>query len=193
MTIQRKIWFPVTGICLLLSFAAGILELCGVSVCFFGTPLNQYLAIPICLFSVAFCVLMCRRHWEHDLQSKLLRGVFIVLCAVTVCITVFASLFTATHYVGQSISPNKEYKIFYEEQGETGEPIAHLYRRYSPFFMTYRNSAVLYDFAQPTVDAVETAWGDSYCTVSYFGYAMDAKTADELQPLERKLYYEPTA
>ncbi|MGN0572118.1 MAG: hypothetical protein ACI4K9_08055 [Candidatus Fimenecus sp.] len=196
MKKTKQVCFYGSAVLLVCSFAAGIAELFGVSVCFFGTPLHQYLAIPICLFSVLFCIFACKRvsaetgETHGTLQNRLLRISCIVLCVLTVCITVAAAALTATQYTGQTISEDKAYKIFYETENEASEPIAHLYRRYSPFLMTYRNSAVLYGYAD-SVNAVETDWGDTYCTLSYYGYSEEAQSADDVQTLSRKLYYEP--
>lgn len=178
------------------SLAAGAAELFGVSVCLFGVPLHQYLAVPICLFSVVLCVLLCKRteaakNTVSALQARLLRGVCIVICIVTVLTAVLLSALTAVHYTGQVVSADKSYKIFYETETEDSEPVAHLYRRYSPFLMRYCTSAVLYDCVGSPRDA-ELTWADTYCAVSYTGYGDDAQNAEELQQLTRKLYYDAT-
>ncbi|MGN0519698.1 MAG: hypothetical protein ACI4LB_03070 [Candidatus Fimenecus sp.] len=195
MTKSQKVCFYISAVLWVCSLAAGVAELFGISVCFFGTPLHQYLAIPICLFSVLFCILVCKRiSGEADersrLQNRFLRGACIVLCVMIVCATAAVSALTATHYAGQILSEDKAYKIFYEVEGEDSEPIAHLYRRLSPFLMTYRNSAVLYGYAD-SIDAIETNWEESYCMLSYLGYTEEAQSADDVQIVSRKLYYEP--
>lgn len=197
MKKSQQVCFYVFAVLFALSFAAGIAEAFGVSVCFFGTPLHQYLAVPICLFAVLFCLFACKRigaFGEKDgnaLLSKLLCAALIALCAVTVCITAVAAALTETQYVGQALSGDKAYKVFYETETADAEPIAHLYRRHSPFLMTYCNSAVLYGYAGEIAE-IETAWGETYCTISYAGYSEDAQSADDIQTLSRKLYYEPS-
>lgn len=195
MKKSERIWFSVGAAMLFLSLLAGAAELFGVSVCFFGTPLHGYLALPICLFSVLVCCLLCKwiasgtQAQTHPLQSKLLRGTLIVLCVLFVFFTAVLALWTKTAYVGQTVSEDKAYKVFYEVETEDAEPIAHLYRRYSPFLMTYRNSAVLYGFTGELRD-VQTEWTPSYCAISYQGYGDDAQSVEDLQMLTRKLYYE---
>jgi len=195
MKKSERVWFSVGAVILIFSLAAGGAELFGVSVCFFGTPLHGYLALPICLFSVLICCLLCKRIaageevGTHTLQNKLLRAALIVLCVFFVCVTAILALWSKTDYAGQDVSEDKAYKVFYEVETDDAEPIAHLYRRYSPFLMTYRNSAVLYGFSGELND-VQTEWTPSYCTVSYQGYGDDAQTAEDLQTLTRKLYYE---
>lgn len=193
MQKEHSVCFYCTGVLWLCSLFAGVGELFGVSVCFFGTPLHQYLAIPICLFSVLLCVFLCKRvrtapKTRGTLQGKLLCAACIALCTVTVCVTAFAAAISAVHYAGQNISPDKSYKIFYETETEDSEPIAHLYRRYSPFLMRYCNSAVLYDCAEAPENA-ELSWEEDYCTISYVAYAADAESAESLEPVSRKLYY----
>ncbi len=195
MKKSERVWFFVGAVMLIFSFAAGVAELFGVSVCFFGTPLHGYLALPICLFSVMVCCFLCKQiaavshEGTYTLQNKLLRAALIVLCIFFVCITVILALWAKTDYSGQTMSEDKAYKVFYEVETDDAEPIAHLYRRYSPFLMTYRNSAVLYGFTGELSD-VQTEWLPSYCAISYQGYGDDAQTAEDLQVLSRKLYYE---
>lgn len=195
---RQRVCLSISFAFLLGSLAAGAAELFGVSVCFFGTPLHAYLAIPICFFSVLFCILLCMRvrgsvvaKGGKTVQAKLLCALLCILCAVFVCITVSAAALTATHYTGQCISEDKAYKVFYETETEDAEPIAHLYRRHSPFLMSYRNSAVLYGFAGDIFE-VEAEWGETACTLYYVGYPEEAESADDLQTLTRKLYYTPS-
>lgn len=197
MDKTRRVRFYVYFVLLVCSLAAGAAELFGISVCLFGTPLHQYIAIPICLFSVLLCVSVCQYLVRETtqpygkLQCKLLCAVCIVLCGIIVCVTALTAALTATHYAGQSISDDKAYKIFYETEPEGNEPIAHLYRRHSPFLMTYCNSAVLYGFAGEDLTSVEPDWGEAACTLYYIGYPEEAESADDLQTLSRKLYYSP--
>lgn len=197
MKKEHSVCFYCTGALWLCSLLAGFAELFGVSVCFFGTPMHHYLAIPICFFSVLLCICLCKRvraaeESRDTLQGKLLCAACIALCTVTVCVTAFAAAISAVHYAGQSLSPDKSHKIFYETETEDSEPIAHLYRRYSPFLMRYCNSAVLYDCAESPEEA-ELSWEETYCAISYIAYAADAESTEALEPVTRKLFYEATA
>ncbi|MGN0559446.1 MAG: hypothetical protein ACI4K8_00120 [Candidatus Fimenecus sp.] len=197
MKREHSVCFYCTGALWLCSLLAGFAELFGVSVCFFGTPMHQYLAIPICLFSVLLCVFLCIRvraaqETHGTLRVKLLCAACITLCTVTVCVTAFAAAISAVHYAGQSISPDQSYKIFYETETEDSEPIAHLYRRYSSFLVRYCNSAVLYDCAEAPANA-ELSWEETYCAISYVAYAADAQSTEALEPVTRKMYYASAA
>lgn len=194
MTKKQSVSLYGTAFLWVCSLAAGAAELFGVSVCLFGTPLHQYLAVPICLFSVLLCILLCKRIGAAEETcgarlAKLLRAACITLCTVMVLATVLLSALTAVHYTGQAVSPDKSYKIFYETEAEDSEPVAHLYRRYSPFLVRYCTSAVLYDCIGSPREA-ELTWAETYCAVSYTGYGDDAQSAEELQWLTRKLYYD---
>lgn len=196
MTKKQTLCLYGTAFLWVCSLAAGAAELFGMSVCLFGVPLHQYLAVPICLFSVVLCVLLCKRtetakNTVGVLQVRLLRGVCIVFCAVTVLTAVLLSALTAVHYTGQAVSADKSYKIFYETETEDSEPVVHLYRRYSPFLMRYCTSAVLYDCIGSPTEA-ELTWADTHCAVSYTGYGDDAQNTEDLQLLTRKLYYGAT-
>ncbi len=186
--------FWIFAVLLFLFLAAGILELFGISLCFFGLPLHGRLAIPICFSAIGFTVCACRRlrdkgsKAESPVQYRLLSAVVAAFCCLTVLISVPAAALTSTAYADSRLSADKEYKIFFETDAESDEPIVHLYKRYSSFLMVYRNSAVLYDFSGALED-VAVSWSDTECRVEYPGYMESAESADDLQVLTRRIRY----
>lgn len=177
------------------SLFAGICELFGVSFCLFGIPLHGRLSIPICISCTGLAVTAVRilkkraQRAENPLLYRLLTAGISVFCAVLLFICIPLSLFTATSYADSRLSADRAYKIFFEEKADTGEPIVHVYKRYSPFLAVYRNSAVLYGFSGELSD-VEVVWSEGSCAVQYPGYSEEAESAEDLQMLSRKILYE---
>lgn len=97
-------------------------------------------------------------------------------------------MLTSESYANSCLSADKAHKVFFEEDPVSGEPIAHMYKRYSPFLMAYRNSVTLYGFSGE-IQEVEVEWADSYCTVYYVGFHEDAQSSADEQVLTRKLFY----
>lgn len=197
MRKAEKIGLAVSSLILALSVTAGILELFGLSLCAFGVPLHQYLALPICLSAVPACVLLLRafpvpEKGEGRGAVRLLHGACIALCVLLVLFTAVAALMSRIHYVGSITAPDKTYKLFYAVSQDGEEPTVHLYRRYSPFWMRHCNSAVLYN-SDGDLSGVEAEWEDTYCRVLFSGYPEDTQGAEHTpETLSRRLYYEST-
>lgn len=186
-------WIFLVSFCL--SFIAGVCELFGASVCLFGIPLHGRLAVPICISFAGLTVCAVRvlnqrrKKSENSLIYRLAAIGISVLCAVLLLVSIPMSLVTSTSYADSRLSADSSYKIFFEGDGDTAEPIAHVYKRYTPFFAVYRNSAVLYGFSGALND-VSVDWSADACTVLYPGYSDEAKSAEDLQQLSRKIPYE---
>lgn len=184
------LWIFLALFCL--SLVAGVCELFGASVCLFGTPLHGRLAVPICLslLGLTVCaVRACKRRRQtssNPILYRLLSVCISVLCAVTALLSIPLSLMTSTSYADSRLSDDRDYKAFFEEGGDTAEPIVHIYKRYTPFFAVYQNSVVLYGFSGELA-SVETVWSNGECTVQYPGYQDEAVSADDLQMLTRKI------
>ena len=186
-------WICVGLFCL--SMLAGVCELFGVSVCLFGTPLHGRLAVPICLsfLALTICAVRALKHRRQTSENphlyRLLSVCVSVLCAILLFISIPLSLLTATSYADSRLSDDHVYKVFFEESTDSDEPIAHVYKRFTPFLAVYRNSAVLYGFSGE-MESVEVVWSSAECTIQYPGYQDEAESADDLQMLSRKIPYE---
>lgn len=194
MKKTQHIVFWIFFILFCLFLIAGICELFGVSFCLFGVPLHGRLAIPLCVSFTGLSVCAVRalqrrcKTAKKTILYRLLSVGISVLCAVLVLICIPLSLLTSTSYTDSRISSDRSYKIFFEEDTDTAEPIVHVYKRYSPFLAVYRNSAVLYGFSGE-LSAVEVSWSDTVCAVHYPGYSEEAESAEDLQMLSRKIPY----
>lgn len=182
------------GVLLALSAGAGLAEIFGLSVCLFGMPLHAWIVLPLLVGVIGCTVCLCRylrlrgSEAEQRFPYTLLRIVLILFCVLLVCISLPAAMLTSETYANSCISTDKAHKIFFEDDPVSGEPIAHVYKRYSPFLMAYRNSATLYGFSGD-LEEVEVEWTDSYCTVSYVGFPDEAQSSEDEQVLSRKIYY----
>lgn len=182
------------GALLVLSAVAGIAEILGLSVCWFGVPMHAWLVLPLLIGAVGSTVCLCRslRRRAAEAQQRLpytlLRIVLVLLCVLLVCISLPAAMLNAEAYASSCLSADKAHKVFFEADAVGGEPIAHVYKRYSPFLMAYRNSVTLYGFSGE-IEEIEVVWEDSYCTVYYVGFNDDAQSSADEQVLSRKLFY----
>lgn len=195
MKRPQHIAFWIFFVLFCLSMLAGVCELFGVSVCLFGTPLHGRLAVPICLSFLALTICAVRALKQRRQTSenphlyRLLSVCVSVLCAILLFISIPLSLLTATSYADSRLSDDHVYKVFFEESTDSDEPIAHVYKRFTPFLAVYRNSAVLYGFSGE-MESVEVVWSSAECTIQYPGYQDEAESADDLQMLSRKIPYE---
>ncbi len=179
---------------LVLSVSAGIAELFGLSVCFFGVPMHAWLVLPLLTGAVG-CTACFGRYLRfrgaeagQSFPYTLLRIILILFCVLLVCISLPAAMLTSESYAADCLSSDKAHKVFIEDDPVSGEPIAHVYKRYSPFLMAYRNSVTLYGFSGD-VREIEVEWADNYCTVYYVGFPEEAKSSADEQILSRKLFY----
>lgn len=186
----------VSSILFILSAAAAVMEFCGWSVCFFGRPVHAWLALPLIVSVVALTVCFCRLlsvkqdTGADKVLKRMLQTVLCLLCAVFVVAAAGISAANAVSYSESDLAADKNHKLFVEENASFGDPTVYVYKRYSPFLMSYRNSAVLYGFSGD-LDSITVQWEDTYCEVFYSGYADDAQSAADEQTLSRKIYYVP--
>lgn len=182
------------GVLLALSAIAGIAEFFGLSVCLFGVPLHAWIIVPLLIGAVGCTACVCRYlrfrgvKAQQALPYKLLRIVLVLFCGLLICISLPAAMLTSESYADSCLSADKTHKVFIEDDPVGGEPIAHMYKRYSPFLMAYRNSVTLYGFSGE-IEEIEVEWADSYCTVYYIGFNEDAQSPSDEQVLARKLFY----
>lgn len=190
---KKILFFFAVGI-LLLSIVGIVLELFGISFCLFGAPLHAWLVIPFCAAAICITVLLFlwlrvrKRTGEDRLQCTLLQTVSVVICSLLVVASMGAAAFTGTSYTKSSLAADKAHKAFVEAESESQEPTVDVYKRYSPFLMSYRNSAVLYGF-HGELDEIVYVWYDTYCEVQYPGFTDDAQTQADISVLSRKIYY----
>lgn len=191
-----KITLVLSAVLFLLSFADVLLELFGCSVCFFGRPVHAWVVLPLIVSGVAltacFCCLLAPKTEEHAerVLRKMLQVVLCLLCAVFTAVCAVLGAMNTVSYSESELAADKNHKLFVEEDASFGDPAVYVYKRYSPFLMSYRNSAVLYGFSG-NLDSITVQWEDTYCEVSYSGYADDAQSEADEQTLTRKIYYVP--
>lgn len=190
---KLKLWAVVFAVLLAFSVVSIIAELFGLSVCFFGTPLHAWLALPFCVGSVGLttCLVIWlkrRKRAGDRLLHTALQVVLCVLCTISVLVAVFAAVLTHISYSGSDVSGDGAHKAFLETDETSGEPTVHVYKRYSPFLVSYRNAATLYGFYGDTEEIVYV-WEDTYCEVQYPGFSEDAESDADLGTLTRRIYY----
>lgn len=193
MRNKLKISAAVFAVLFLFSAISIAADLFGFSVCLFGKPLHAWLSLPFCADSVGLTiclVIWLKRHkraGDHLLHSAL-QVVLCVLCTLSVLVAAFAAILTHTSYADSAVSADGAHKAFLEADETSGEPTVHVYKRYSPFLISYRNAATLYGFYGDTQD-IEYIWYDTYCEVQYPGFTADAQSDADLGTLSRKIYY----
>lgn len=186
----------VSAALFLLSGLDVILELCGYSVCFFGAPVHAWVALPLIVSGIALTVCLCRLLSDKTdtradkVLRRMLQTVLCILCGIFTIVCAVVSGANSVSYSKSDLAADKNHKLFVEEDASFGDPSVYVYKRYSPFLMSYRNSAVLYGFSGD-LDSITVLWEDTYCEVSYSGYADDAQSAADEQTLTRKIYYVP--
>lgn len=191
-----KITLILSAVLFVLSLVDVILELCGYSVCFFGRPIHAWVVLPLIVSGIALTVCFCRllspKTEEHadKVLSRMLQVVLCLLCAVFTVVCAVLGAVNSVSYTESELAADKNHKLFVEEDASFGDPAVYVYKRYSPFLMSYRNSAVLYGFSGD-LDSIAVQWEDTYCEVSYSGYADDAQSEADEQTLTRKIYYVP--
>lgn len=194
MKRPQHIVFWIFFVFFLLSLAAGVCELFGASVCLFGVPLHGRLLLPICISFTGVTVCAVRalhgrcKNAENPLLYRVLSVALSVFCAVLLLVSLPVGALTSTSYADSRLSNDRAYKIFLEESADSAEPIAHVYKRYTPFLVVYRNSAVLYGFSGSLSD-ITVEWADTVCAVQYPGYSDEAESTEDLQRLSRKIPY----
>ena len=175
---KLKIWAVIFAVLLAFSVVSIIADLFGLSVCFFGTPLHAWLALPFCAGSIGLttCLVIWlkrRKRAGDRLLHTALQVVLCVLCTISVLVAAAAAVLTHISYSDSDIS---------------GEPTVHVYKRYSPFLVSYRNAATLYGFYGDT-EEIEYVWEDTYCEVQYPGFSEDAQSDADRSTLTRRIYY----
>lgn len=183
----------VFGALLALSVVFIVLDIFGLSVCLFGRPLHAFLALPFLAGAIGLTVCLVlwlkRRKKAGDrLLQTALQIVLCTLCALAGLAAVFGALLTHTPYAAGDVADDGAHKAFLETEADAGEPVVHVYKRYGPFFLSYRNAGTLYGFYGEESE-IEYLWYPTYCEVQYPGFADDAQSDSERTSLTRKIYF----
>ena len=128
---KLKLWAVVFAVLLAFSVVSIITELFGLSVCFFGTPLHAWLALPFCAGSIGLttCLVIWlkrRKRAGDRLLHTALQVVLCVLCTISVLVAAAAAVLTHTAYSDSDVSGDGAHKAFLETD-ESEVSIASLY------------------------------------------------------------------